>query len=67
MIDRLLDRLSIAVQELDVGVPGLLVQQDLLRAANITLGRIGVPRLKDLDNEVTLRRAMSAIEAEVEQ
>ncbi len=65
MIDRIIDRLAVAVEELDVGVPGLLARQDLLRAANITLGKIGAPRLKSLDNPVAVRRAAMAIEAEV--
>ena len=64
-IDRILRRMSVAISELDLGIPEGLFRTSPLRAINQALSEVGGPRVSDMKNEAELRRAMRRLEDEV--
>jgi hypothetical protein len=66
MIERLLDRLYMAVAESDSGIPMSILRGDMLRAVNMALSRSGGGKLKSLEDEQSVRRAVMVLEREAQ-
>tara|TARA_R100000655_G_scaffold27403_1_gene55869 strand:- start:1758 stop:1958 length:201 start_codon:yes stop_codon:yes gene_type:complete len=66
MIERLLDRLYRAVAGSDSGVPTSVLRGDMLKAVNMALSRSGGGKLKSLDDEQSVRRAVTVLEREAQ-
>ena len=66
MIERLLDRMYRAVADSDSGIPMSILRGDMLRAVNMALSRSGGGKLKSLEDERSVRRAVMALEREAQ-
>lgn len=61
-MNRLLNRLHAAIIEMDVGLSGPALSQNLLATANRALSFAGGPRLASLDDIGSVRRAVQVLE-----
>jgi hypothetical protein len=60
---RLLDRIELALRELDLGISHMLFREDFLAAVNQGLREVGSAQLQDLKDEGALLRAALGLEA----
>ena len=64
-MNRLLERLRTALQELDLGISRSAYESDLVSNANKALRQVGSPPLKDLGDASSVLRAVNHLESEV--
>ena len=64
-MNRLLERLRAALQELDLGISRSAYESDLVSNTNKALRQVGCPPLKDLGDASSVLRAVNQLESEV--